>query len=209
MRLHFGDLSKTEEASPETQGWQVIRSPLARHGYRLAALAGFALLVGLWVGLTLLSSVVGGKGLATAGDSTMTWAVVLVVLVTFIPLHEFLHLLGQPEWGRPDRSVLVVWPAKLRLGIYYEGCMSRRRWLGMRLAPLLALSVLPAGLLILSQVQPLSVELEIGLQVLMVVNALGSGGDLLAVWLVLAQVPPSGQLCFREGRAYWRPVWYR
>lgn len=190
--------------SPEAQGWQAIHSPQARQGYRLAALASFALLGGLCVGLALLSSVVSGKGLATAGDSTMTWAVVLVVLVTFIPLHEFLHLLGQPEWGRSDRSLLVVWPAKLRLGVYYEGCMSRRRWLGMRLAPLLALSVLPAGLLLLSQVQPFTVELEIGLQVLMVVNALGSGGDLLAVWLVLKQVPPSGQLCFREGRAYWQ-----
>ncbi len=126
----------------------------------------------------------------------MTWWAVAVVLMTFIPLHEFLHLLGQPEWGCSDRSLLVIWPAKLRLGVYYESCMSRRRWLGMRLVPLL----------VLSQVQPLNVELEIGLQVLMVINAVGSGGDLLAVWLVLKQVPPAGQLCFRKGRAYWRPA---
>jgi hypothetical protein len=58
MRLHFGDLSKTEEMPPETQGWQAIHSPQARPGYRLAVLAGFALLVGLCRGLTLLSSVV-------------------------------------------------------------------------------------------------------------------------------------------------------
>ena len=60
--------------------------------------------------------------------------------------------------------------------------------------------------LLLLQVQPLSAELEIGLQVLMVVNTLGSGGDILAALLVLAQVPASGQLCFREGRAYWQPA---
>ncbi len=204
MRLHFGDLSKTERVPPETQGWQAIHSPQARQGYRLAVLASFALFVGLWVVLALISSLVGEKGLAMAGDSTMTGWVTLVVLVTFIPLHELMHLLGQPECGRSDRSLLVIWPAKLRLGVYYEGCMSRRRWLGMRLAPLLALSVLPAGLLILSQVQPFNVELEIGLQALMVINAVGSGGDLLAVWLVLKQVPPSAQICFREGQAYWR-----
>ncbi len=207
MRLHFGDLSKTEGVSPETQDWHTIHSPPAKQGYRLAVLVSFALFVGLFVGIVLLSSLVGGdKGLATAGDSTMAGWVTLVVLATFIPLHEFLHLLGQPECGRSDRSLLVIWPAKLRLGVYYEGCMSRRRWLGMRLAPLLALSVLPAGLLVLSQVQPFNVELEIGLQALMVINAVGSGGDLLVVWLVLKQVPPSAQICFREGQAYWRPA---
>jgi hypothetical protein len=132
------------------------------------------------------------------------WVAVLAALVVYIPLHELLHLLGQPEWGRSSRSVVVVWPARLRFGVYYEGCMSRRRWIGMRLIPLVVLSVLPAGLLALLEVQTLSIELEIGLQVLMLVNALGSGGDVIAVLLVLRQVPPSSQLCFQAGRAYWR-----
>ena len=145
--------------------------------------------------------------MATAGDAASPWVVVVVVLAVFIPLHEFLHLLGQPEWGRSSRSVVVVWPTKLRFGVYYEGCMSRRRWLGMRLAPLIVLSVLPAGLLALLQVQPLSAELEIGLQVLMVVNTLGSGGDILAAVVVLRQVPAAtAQMCFESGRAYWRPA---
>jgi hypothetical protein len=206
MRLQFGDSPKTEEMSPEEQNWQIIHSPRARPTYWLAALIGLALSIGLCVGLGLLSGVLGDRrGMATAGDSAMSWWVALSVLVVYIPLHELLHLLGQPEWGRSSRSVVVVWPARLRFGVYYEGCMSRRRWVGMRLAPLVMLSVLPAGLLALLQVHPLSVELEIGLQILMVVNALGSGGDVIAVLLVLAQVPPSGQLCFRAGRAYWRP----
>jgi hypothetical protein len=48
--------------------------------------------------------------------------------------------------------------------------------------------------------------LQIGLFVLLVVNTLGSGGDILAAWLVLGQVPASGRLCFRAGRAYWQPA---
>jgi hypothetical protein len=129
----------------------------------------------------------------------------LIVLALFIPLHELLHLLGQPEWGRSSRSVVAVWPAKLRFGVYYEGCMSRRRWLGMRLAPLILLSVLPACVLALLPRHLWSPEVDIGLQVLMVVNALGSGGDIVAAILVLAQVPPTACLCFQAGRAYWRP----
>ncbi len=193
--------------SPEAQGWRVIRSPDVRLGYWLAALVGLVLLGGLCIGLSLWSLAVGDSGgLATAGESATPWGVVLVVLVVYIPLHELLHLLGQPEWGRSSQSVVVIWPARLRFGVYYEGCMSRRRWLVMRLAPLIVLSVLPAGLLALMQVWPQSVELDIGLQVLMVVNALGSGGDVIAALLVAGQVPPSGRLCFRGGRAYWRPA---
>jgi len=206
MRLHIGELPRAKEMSLEAQDWRVIRSPSDGLGFGLAALVGLALLSGLCVGLGLFSSMIGDRGMATAGDSATPWGVALAVLVVYIPLHELLHLLGQPEWGRSSRSVVVVWPTKLHFGVYYEGCMSRRRWLGMRLAPLIVLSVLPAGLLALLQVQPLSAELEIGLQVLMVVNTLGSGGDILAALLVLAQVPASGQLCFREGRAYWQPA---
>ena len=76
----------------------------------------------------------------------------------------------------------------------------------MRLAPVVLLSVLPACLLALLQAQPVTPDLEVGLTVLMAVNALGSGGDVIAAVLVVAQVPPGACLCFRAGRAYWRPA---
>ena len=193
--------------APEAQGWRAIRSPAGRLGYGLAALVGLVLLGGLCSVLSLWSFAVGDRGgYATGGESATSWRAVLLVLVVYIPLHELLHLLGQPGWGRSNQSVVVLWPARLRFGVYYEGCMSRRRWLAMRLAPVIALSALPAGLLALIKLWPQNVELEIGLQVLMLVNALGSGGDVVAALLVLRQVPPTGQLCFRAGRAYWRPA---
>jgi hypothetical protein len=204
MRLYCGEVPRTEETSPEAQDWRVIRSPSSELGFGLAMLAGLVLLSGQCLALGLFLMKIGDAGLAVAGDSPLSWVVALVVLVVYIPLHEWLHLLGQPGWGYSDQSVVVVWPAKLRFGVYYEGCMSRRRWLGMRLAPWIALSVLPMGLLALLQVQPLGPELEIGLCVLMVVNTLGSGADVVAALLVLTQVPASGQLCFQGGRAYWR-----
>ena len=83
--------------------------------------------------------------------------------------------------GRSSRSVVVLWPAKLRFGVYYEGCMSRRRWLAMRLLPLIMLSVIPACILALMQGVLLSPDVEVGLTILMVVNALGSGGDVIAI----------------------------
>jgi hypothetical protein len=196
---------KGDAPDPADAGWQAIRSPAGRWGYWLAALVGLVLLNGLCLALSVWSFVIDDlSGYATASVSVSPWGAVALVLVVYIPLHEALHLLGQPGWGRSEQSVVVLWPAKLRFGVYYEGCMSRRRWLAMRLAPVVALSVLPAALLALFKLWPLDVELEIGLQVLMLVNALGSGGDMVAALLVLRQVPRGGELCFRAGRAYWR-----
>ena len=206
MRLQFGDISGVEGTSPEELGWRAIRSPKSRRAFWLAVLTGSALLCGLCAGLGTLSGVLGNWGGATLSSTTSPWIVTLIVLTLYIPLHELIHLLGQPGWGRSSRSVVVLWPAKLRFGVYYEGCMSRRRWLAMRLAPLAVLSVLPTCVLWLLQVQPLSPDLEVGLSILMTVNTLGSGGDVMAALLVLSQVPPTACLCFQAGRAYWRPT---
>jgi len=207
MRLQLGDIPNVEGSSPVEPDWRTIHSPGGRKGFWLAALIGQVLLTGLCALLSAWSLAVGDRaGLATSGDTDYAWLVVLIVLAAYIPLHEALHLLVQPGSGRTDRSVVVLWPAKLRFGVYYEGCMSRRRWLAMRLAPLVILSVLPACTLALLQLQPLYPDLEVGLSVLMVVNALGSGGDVIAAMLVVSQVPRAASLCFQSGRAYWRPA---
>jgi hypothetical protein len=99
---------------------------------------------------------------------------------------------------------MVIWPTKLRFGVYYEGCMTRGRWLAMRLAPLVCLSVVPVMLLTLFEVVPASFALETFLQVLMLVSGIGSGGDVIAVIWVLFQVPARADICFCSGRAYWR-----
>ena len=207
MRLQLGNVTQEKEPSPQAEGWQVIQSPVLKAGYWLAAVSGLTVVSGLCVALGMWSWVMGDRGgTATAGDSANSWVISLIVLALFIPLHELVHLLGQPEWGTSSRSVVVLWPAKLRFGVYYEGCMSRRRWLGMRLAPLVVLSLLPMCVLALLQLQARIVELELCLIILMVVNALGSGGDVIAALVVISQVPPTAQLCFRDGRAYWRPA---
>ena len=85
--------------------------------------------------------------------------------------------------------------------MYYEGDLSRPRWLAMRTAPFWLLSLAPAFFLLGSP--GLSLEAESALSLLMILNALGSGGDALALLLILRQVPASGRLRFRDGRARW------
>ncbi len=148
-----------------------------------------------------------GTDAAPGSDPPAPWGAVLATLLLYIPVHEFLHLIWQPHFGLSAQSVLVVWPSRLRFGIYYDGCMSRTRWLVMRLAPLVVLSLIPAVVLAIFQNTPFNHTIRTMLEVLLVVNGVGSGGDAVAMVLVLFQVPRPAQICFRGGRAYWKPTW--
>ena len=207
MRLQWGAAPIPVAAHEIPGGWRSIESPASRWAYALAALVGLVLLGSLCSALSAwLWFARNQAGMATTGDTASPWLAASIPILLFVPLHEAFHLLGQPGWGSTNRSVLVIWPAKLRFGVYFDGCMSRKRWLAMRLAPFVVLSVLPACLVALLQARPWTADVEVGLQVMMIVNALGSGADIVAALLVLRQVPADGQLCFQARRAYWRPA---
>ncbi|TET51532.1 MAG: DUF3267 domain-containing protein [Anaerolineales bacterium] len=205
MRLCFGDLPQRQQELVQPEAWQRIRSPGSRLGYLLAALIGlmFPNLLCSW--LLLVSAVAARSGSDAASVAgPMPWGAVIVALLVFVPLHELLHALWHPKGGLTPETILVVWPAKLRFGVYYDGCLTRRRWLLMRLAPLVLLCGIPAGLLALFRYLPAPLAAHIFLQVLMLVNGIGSGGDIVAAATVLLQVPAAAHICFHEGKAYWR-----
>lgn len=205
MRLHFGDVPAAAEANTEIAGWHRIRSPGARLGYLLAGLAGLVFPLLLILGLSIFSLLVQPvESAAVPADAGTPWTAVVLALLLFIPLHELAHALWHPGQGSSPRTVLVLWPTKLRFGVYYEGCMTRGRWLAMRLAPLLLLSVLPAVLLALSNWLPVAYALQVFFEVLLLVNGIGSGGDIVAAIWVLRQVPAGAEICFADGKAYWR-----
>ena len=213
MRVQFGSVPGEPDGQRGEAGLNRIHSPSSRLGYLLAGLAGLVLPAVLFVSLAAISlfSLASGSGdqavAATASPELAPptpWGAVVLALLLFVPLHELAHAGLHPGLGLSPRTIVVLWPAKLRFGVYYEGCMTRRRWLVMRLAPLACLSLIPVLLLTLFKVVPASFAVEIFLQVLVLVNAVGSGGDLVAAIWVLAQVPAGAEICFRGGKAYWR-----
>ena len=207
MRIHFGNVPETTAVQPEAEGLHDIRGPQASVSYLLAGLAGFLLVIpilGLCVILAYLA--IPSAETASSPHPSAPLGAVILALLLFIPMHELAHLVWHPRLGLSNQSALVIWPTKLRFGVYYEGCMSRTRWLFMRVAPFLVLSVVPAGLLAIFQNVPFNHTIKTFFEVLLVVNGVGSGGDVIAMILVLFQVPPSALLCFRGGRAYWKPI---
>lgn len=187
-------------------GWYRIHSPSSRIGYLLAGLIGLAFPNALCAWLSAVSMFARRNGVGEASVETPApWGAVALALLLLVPLHELIHAMWHPRLGLSKQTVMIIWPTKLRFGVYYEGCMTRGRWLMMRAAPLVCLSVFPVGLLTLFYYIPASYALNVFLQMLMLVNGIGSGGDLLAVIWVLLQVPAGARICFRSGRAYWRP----
>ncbi len=213
LRFRFGNVPGEQNEPPVEEGLTRIYSPSSRIGYLLAGLVGLALpavLFACFVAVSLLSLPKGvadeaADAVATAAvEASMPWGAVILALLLFIPLHELTHAVLHPGFGLSAQTVMVIWPTKLRFGVYYEGCMDRRRWLLMRLAPLACLSVVPILLLTLFRVVLLPFPIEIFWQVLTLVNFVGSGGDLVAAIWVLFQVPAGAEICFRGGKAYWR-----
>ena len=197
-----------DEPSAE-DGLTRIHSPSSRLGYLLAGLVGLVLALVVFgsvvaISLLTLPRGAGGQTAPVSVDVPMPWGAAILALLLFIPLHELVHAVVHPGLGLSPRTVVVLWPVKLRFGVYYEGCMTLRRWLVMRLAPLACLSVIPVALLMLVEIGPTFFALEIFWQVLTLVNLVGSGGDVVAAIWVLRQVPAGAEICFRGGKAYWR-----
>lgn len=182
-----------------------------RAGTWLAMAAGIVLPCGPCLLLAAVGLLVRPDSAAPAvTPEPVPWAAIVLTCLVYVPAHELLHAVWHPGFGLSERTTLVIWPRKLSFGVYFEGCLSRERWLLMRAAPFVFLTLIPTGLLAYgNSIAPesagvLSWPVYNSLSVLLLVNALGSGGDLVAMLLVLRQVPRGGELCFRSGRAYWR-----
>ncbi|HKZ54522.1 MAG TPA: DUF3267 domain-containing protein [Anaerolineales bacterium] len=201
MRLHIGKNPVESPPSPIPEGWRSIRQPGPFLSFLLSALL---FPCALTTGLVALDIIVAGTdNTSSAPTNGVPWGVILLALLLFIPTHEALHLAFHPGLGRTPRSHLVIWLSKLRFGVYFDGCMTRTRWLIMRSAPFVVLSMLPIAILGLMKDSSSGSTLSIFLQFMMIFNGIGSSGDGAAMVLVLIQVPPSSSLCFQEGRAYW------
>jgi hypothetical protein len=202
MRFIVNPLPPAATPQPLPEGWTLIRQPTPRRALTQAIAAGLGLLgiPLLLLGLeSWLFPIIDTRPIRTIG----VWTLPVVVVVSVV-LHELLHLLGHPGGGGSSASHVLVWPRKLQIGVFYDGFMTRTRWLVMRLAPLFGLTVLPA--LLLLAVYPFLMDFywQMFMVLVLMVNSLGAGGDLIAARIVARQVPRGGEIGIWQGRACWR-----
>jgi hypothetical protein len=203
MQFHVGQTLPAETAPPDPEQWIPLASPSSSRAFPLAALAGIAALLVLLL-LIFLSAISADASIPDPSVGQVApWHVALATLIVAVPAHEAIHAAFYPGGLLSKRLTYLIYPRKLTLAVYYEGLVSRSRWMIARLAPFLFLAVAPT-LLLLAPIPPLGIVVETILAILLLVNALGSGGDLLSAAWVLLRVPRGSTLGFFGGKAYTR-----
>lgn len=202
MEILVHPRSLVSSSAPLPGGWHFIRQPKPALGLGISILTGLGLPLIPFLLLSLETLLL--SRVATDQTETIPWWIVFPVLLVSVVVHEFLHLLWHPGWGLSSRSLLLIWPRKLQLGVHYQGFMSRTRWLVMRLSPLVGLTVLPTLLLLVAYPYGMRFFWQQFIVLVILVNSLGAGGDLVASLIVARQVPRGGQVGTWNRRACWR-----
>jgi len=122
----------------------------------------------------------------------------LLALVVMVPVHELIHALAYCQGIRSRHLIVGFWPSRGVCYAIYDSPMPRNRVLGMVVAPLLALSILP--LLCLPCLHGVAWQLVLAFCLL---HAGMCGGDLIVFWQMLSQVPREALVHNNGWQTYW------
>jgi hypothetical protein len=112
--------------------------------------------------------------------------------------HELLHLAFVPGFLTSDKAFLGI--TYFGGFAYSEEVLSKSRFILVLLAPFVIISIILPGILgALDLLSPL-------VKFMILLSAMGSGVDMLALVLVLTQVPASAYLTCNGMRTYWKRI---
>jgi hypothetical protein len=120
--------------------------------------------------------------------------------IVLLVVHEGIHLLAHPGFGRAPDSIVGVWPSRGVFYAHYDGEITRNRFVLMVAAPFVLLSVAPVVLFWLVG------EVYLWLAVVALVNGIASCFDLLVIGICVSQIPGRAVLRNRGWDTYWRPM---
>ena len=181
----------------------LIQQPKPKTGMWISILAGLGIPLALFTVMGFVTRLMPHIEDTRPIETIPPWIIFPVIMVC-VPVHEFLHLICHPRWGLSKYSIVLVWLRKFQFGVYYDGFMTRTRWLVMRLLPFIGLTILPALFLSTDWVYRIRFLWEVFITLTILVNSLGAGSDIVASVIVARQVPADGEVGIWNGRAYWR-----
>ncbi len=175
MRFYFGNAPEGQARALAEEGWQSIPVLGAQRvqNYGLLVACVNMLIVGLQLHGQIRSSSI--------------WTTLLIVVFA-TPLHELVHALTTPGWGRSDQTVIGLQRSKglLLPYMYYDGIQPLMHMLFTGLAPLFLLTVLPVMVIVFA---PLSSQLRADLAFLAFFNVAISGGDMVNIFWIITHLP--------------------
>jgi hypothetical protein len=186
MRLHIGEIPDSPDFVPD-ESWTVMVEPTPWVMQVVALPVGLTLALALGV-LWMVLTPVGHGPAPSVGEC-------VGALLGIVPAHEALHLVMHPRTGN---SIIGFWPSRLLFYTHYHNRLPCRRYLAVLLTPVVVLSFVPLAAC------ALTATASAFLAVASVGNAVFASGDLLAVGLLLAQVPPHATLRNKGWRVWWK-----
>jgi hypothetical protein len=207
MRFRYGSIPEDAAFHPEVQGWSDIHEP---DPFILNILA-FPLGIVLFVVTIYAISFVWDGGFQAIFEGILEqsgpdpFLIFLVLLVISIPVHELIHLLIHPQFGRSNKSIFGLWLSRGLFYAHYEGAVSRNRFLSILAAPYLVLCWVPVIILaLLSNSIPI-VYVEI-LVLIALVNSIFPAGDIIGFIVLVSQIPSSACVKNKGYKSYWKSV---
>ncbi len=198
MRFHLGAIPESPDFHPEEEGWQSLRepSPLVFQLWALpVAILNVVVLAILWKALVPSLPIKNG---ALAGIG------VLIVLLSFILVHEIIHAVTAPGWGLSNHTLIGAWPQKFVFYAHYDGAMSRNRFILVFAMPFLLLSVVPILIAAFAARLTQDGTIPVILQFLVFINGLCACGDILGIAMFARQIPASAQVRNQGWRTFWK-----
>lgn len=199
MRFHLGSIP--DEFTPDSS-WRPIREPgpIVLQLFAVPIGLGVALLMGYgWhlVGVTI--------SLRFESRHALHFLVALVLsFPALIVVHELLHAIVHPRFGRSPATVIGAWPRRLLFYAHYSGPLTRDRFLAVGAMPFLVISVLP---LVVATSGVLPPALTFWAAWFSTWNAFFACGDYFCIAIILFQIPRAATVQNQSWRTFWRPIW--
>lgn len=131
----------------------------------------------------------------------IVWQISMIVSFPLLILvHEFLHAIVFPGYGIGKDTLIGCWPSRMLFYAFYDGPMSRERFLLVFAMPFLVISVLP---LCIAATVPLPEIVTSILAWFSIWNAIFACGDMLGFGLLLFQVPRRSIVRNKGWRSFW------
>ncbi|HKW30603.1 MAG TPA: DUF3267 domain-containing protein [Verrucomicrobiae bacterium] len=205
MRLHLGAVPISPDFVPDSR-WKPLRecSPARMHFIALPlGTVVVVLLAWFWFVFTPLRAVPSKFSPIFLVHSYLDLPVssfLLFVAGVFglLIIHELLHAVLNPLAGCSHKTVLGFWPSLLLFYNYYDGELSRNRFIAIALTPFIVLSLVPLTVATCGQF------MSGWAAIMSCINALGSSADMLGAGMLLFQVPRAAVVRNKGWKSYWR-----
>ncbi len=190
MNFIIGKMPEKPNFDPKSEGWTPIKTPSIWTTQLLGLTIGllFSFIIGiLWYFLAPLDNFE-----KEIGFSVFAWMVGVMIL------HELVHATLHPGYGLSSKSYLGFWPSKLVLFAYYDGFITKKRYLILVIAPFVVISVVPLVFCIAVRHNS-SVAF-----ILSIANTMFASIDLLMFFLILFGAPSNSLVQNNGWKTYFK-----